>query len=161
MRLVKIPLTRGKIALVDKEFSHLSNWKWHAIIRNGIWYAAHNFSGDDGWKGRIRMHQAIIGRSLNRQIVIDHRNGDGLLNSQKNLRHATNRENISNQKRKIRQKTSSGFVGVYWHKASKKWLAQIIVNKKKTYIGIYSSEKEASKAYQKALALYKEKQRGK
>lgn len=97
------------------------------------------------------MQWAIIGQPLDRKLVTDHRNGDGLLNSQKNLRHVTRSENNINTKKRREGKTSSMYAGVHWNKHAKKWMAQIIISKKRKYLGIFTEEKDAGNAYKEAL----------
>jgi len=46
--------------------------------------------------------------------------------------------------------------GYTWHKASKKWYAQLCFEGKIKYLGLFASEEEASKAYQKALKEHNE-----
>ena len=43
----------------------------------------------------------------------------------------------------------SKYKGVYWHKKDKRWQAQIGENKKRTYIGSYTNEMDAARAYDK------------
>lgn len=47
------------------------------------------------------------------------------------------------------QKTSSKFKGVSWNKNANKWKAAIMINGKTKHLGYFSSEVEASRAYQK------------
>lgn len=102
-----------------------------------------------GLKGRtVRVHKlvasAFSGYEFNgMSTVVDHIDGNILNNNRNNLRVISNRENTS------REKTiKSGLpVGVYQHKKSKKYQAHININGKVTYIGIFSTPKEASIAY--------------
>lgn len=57
-----------------------------------------------------------------------------------NLRPATRVENIIN--RQMRRDNSSGVVGVCWHKANSKWVAQI----DKVYLGSFDTLEEAKAA---------------
>lgn len=54
-------------------------------------------------------------------------------------------------------KWTSEYKGVFFHKASNKWRAQITINGKRKHIGSFHTELEAHNAYQKAL---KQKQDG-
>ena len=54
----EIPLTQGKIALVDDiDYEFLNQWKWLAHVFNGTIYARRNI----GQKRRIYMHKYILG----------------------------------------------------------------------------------------------------
>jgi len=58
-----------------------------------------------------------------------------------NLRKATRQENQKN--RSIFKNNTSGHVGVSWCNRSKKWLVQININNKNTFIGHFTDIKEA------------------
>lgn len=51
----------------------------------------------------------------------------------------------------IKSAFKNNYKGVTFHKSSSKYMAQISINKKNVYIGMYKTEIEASNAYQKAL----------
>lgn len=61
-----------------------------------------------------------------------------------NLRPATHAENAQNQ-RKHRDNTS-GVTGVSWDKKSRKWRANIRLNGRKIFLGLYETIKEAAAA---------------
>jgi hypothetical protein len=82
---------------------------------------------------------------------IDHKNGNPGDNRWANLRECTHAENHQNRKQ---QKNVSGFRGVYWHKGTKKWQAQIRVNNKLINLGYFDNPEEASKVYLAAKAKY-------
>ena len=80
---------------------------------------------------------------------IDHINGNPLDNRICNLRIANASENGQNQ-RKPRKDNTSGYLGVYFHTHSNKYMAKIMINNKYKYLGIYTTAEEASKAYLEA-----------
>lgn len=65
-----------------------------------------------------------------------------------NLREATRSQNMMNGTLRIDNKT--GQRGVSWHKAGQKWHAQIRVNNKIFYLGLFSSFEDAKEARLKA-----------
>lgn len=90
---------------------------------------------------RIEM-VAFVGDS---SLEVNHKDGNKLNNNLSNLEYVTSRENrihAANMKKK-----TSKYTGVYFHKSSGKWAAQINFNKKNIYLGIYQKEEEAHKAY--------------
>jgi hypothetical protein len=78
--------------------------------------------------------------------IIDHINGDKTDNRIINLRSANRKINSENLV-KPRKDNASGYLGVNFHKASKKWVAQISVNKKKKHLGCFDSPEKARDVY--------------
>jgi hypothetical protein len=56
---------------------------------------------------------------------------------------------IDQNKNKLCRNTS-GVKGVTWHKDAQKWMAQINVNRKHYYLGVFETIKDAGKAYSDA-----------
>lgn len=77
---------------------------------------------------------------------IDHINGDEADNRITNLRDVSKSVNQQN-KRKPRADNKSGLMGVGWHRRGKKWRAQITVQGKVIYLGLFSDPEEAHAAY--------------
>lgn len=80
---------------------------------------------------------------------LDHIDGERDNNALENLRPATNMEN--HQNRRIPQaNNTTGFIGVSYHKAARKFTAKIILNGNTKYLGLFETAQEASSAYIKA-----------
>jgi hypothetical protein len=79
---------------------------------------------------------------------IDHADRDRSNNTWGNLREAVRSENCANKKSQAW--SSSEFLGVCWHKHTKKWHAQIRHAGKKTSLGFFVCETEAAKTYDAA-----------
>ena len=87
---------------------------------------------------------------------VDHINRDKLDNRVANLRYATEHENSLN-KGKIQKTTSSQYKGVYLDKRSNKWRSMIQYQRKKYYLGTFTDEEDAARAYnEKATEFFKE-----
>ena len=69
-----------------------------------------------------------------------------------NLRSVNNKVNHRNQT--MKNTNTSGFVGVTFNKNSGKWLAQIKVDYKNIYLGIYKDINEAIKIRKQANIMY-------
>lgn len=76
---------------------------------------------------------------------IDHINRNKLDNRLENLRAVTRTENQHNHG--LRKNNTSGYIGVYFHKQANKYEAQIILNGKRIYLGLYATAEEAFTAY--------------
>ena len=76
---------------------------------------------------------------------IDHIDGNTSNNRIKNLRECTSSQNQYNRKASFG--SSSKFKGVFWHKKTSKWEVQISVNGERKYLGLFTCEVEAAKAY--------------
>jgi hypothetical protein len=79
--------------------------------------------------------------------ILDNINRNPSDNRISNLREATYAENQQNTTKKSNNK--SGFKGVSWAKANKKWRAIIVVNKKRFNLGYFTTPELASEAYEK------------
>lgn len=92
--------------------------------------------------------------------IIDHIDGNRSNNKIENLREATKAENCANQK--IRSTNTSGMKGLVWHKANKKWIAQLCLNYKQYYFGSFVDRElaelvviEATELFHKDFSAYK------
>lgn len=142
-----VPLTQGKVALVDDEdFERVSKHKWQFLNfrKTGKGYATRSV-----WEGERRvtqfMHVFILGKQDGTQV--DHRDQDKLNNQRSNLRRCTNVQN--GQNRKI-QNHSTAFKGVHFLRATGKFQCHINVNKKQNYLGSFDDPIEAALSYDKA-----------
>ena len=134
-------LKRGKIL---KPFPDSWNYPMVSLRENGI-------------KKHIRVHklvaEAFLGKRENFKIQVDHIDRDILNNRIDNLRYCTQNNNKRNSKKyktSSKKETSSRYKGVSWHKATGKWLAKIRYNKKDFHLGVFTEEKDAAEAYNKA-----------
>ncbi len=140
----RIPLTKGKFALVDaQDYYQLVKYKWHAARGVNTFYAAAN------WRGKgVIMHRVIMAPPDH--LVVDHIDHNGLNNCRTNLRLCTTSQNNRNCSPK--KGTSSRYKGVVWNKEKKKWRAAITFNKKSQLLGDFENEIAAAKAYDKKAA---------
>ena len=142
-----IPLTQGKVALVDEgDFDWLNQWKWY--YHDG--YAARSIYLGRYENGKkhvttVKMHQAIMEARM-----IDHVDNDGLNNQRSNLRLCTATTNQQNRKVNYNKR----FKGVSWHKRIGAWAVHIRVNKQLKHIGYYNDELYAAKVYNQMALMY-------
>jgi hypothetical protein len=145
-KMKEIPLSQGKVALVDDEdYEWLSQWKWCASFNGCTWYAVRkDCSGPR--RRMVKMHRLIMGEPMG--IQVDHINGDGWNNQRKNLRLDPNSQNQHNRRKNRRG--SSLFKGVSWRKGCRRWWAYIVHLGVKKHLGYFDSEEVAARAYDKA-----------
>ena len=131
----EIVLTKGKVAVVaNRDFPFLNQWRWHAVQCRGLWYAAR-------WQMRgVRqyMHRLIVGAKSGEEV--DHRDGDGLHNTKRNLRKCSHSNNLV-ARLNTRPNKSSRYRGVTWDKWASAWSA------KTTYLGRFADEISAARAF--------------
>ena len=103
------------------------------------------------FKDKALKYHRIIWTLLNGDIPegmqIDHIDGDRLNNNVNNLRLVSSRGNGQNR---IGHRNGK-LVGCTYCKQNRKWKAQIKVNGKQKYLGLFDTEQEAHEAYLKAL----------
>lgn len=137
----EIKLTQGLSTMVDDEdYEELNKHKWCAHKDGNTFYAVKTIRFNNVEK-TIKMHRIIINTPHN--MKTDHIDGNGLNNCKSNLRIVTNRQNGQNR----HENKTSKYVGVYWHKRDKVWVSSIQINKKAYYLGYFTNEEDAHKAY--------------
>ncbi len=81
--------------------------------------------------------------------LVDHVNNDRADNRLRNLRAATNAENLQNR-RGPQVNSRSGYIGAHWHKAAGRWHAAIKANGRSRSLGYYDTAEAAHAAYVEA-----------
>ena len=133
-----IALTQGKFAQVDDaDFEWLNQWKWHAWLHHGVWYAKRGV-----WNGKnmsnLLMSAALLGKRA------DHIDGDGLNNQRGNLRKASPSQQAIN--RRTFKNNASGIKGVRLHKENKKWFAELTCGGVVHRVGYFDEKSPAVEA---------------
>lgn len=141
---VTIQLTKGQQTIISAVDADLAQLKWRA---GGGGYAVKWSAGPN--YTMVFLHRVILermtGRSLVKTEFTDHVNGDKLDNRRENLRIASNSENQRNRGKP--SNNTSSYKGVSWHRSAGKWQAQIMVNGKSMYLGLFTTPEAAHEAY--------------
>lgn len=146
-KTVEIPLTRGYVTVIDEADAAVTGGhRWYAYVvphRKAV-YAGTHINGKS-----VYLHRLLAPE----WAEVDHADGDGLNNRRSNLRDGTG---LSKNKpnRGIQRNNTSGFKGVGWNKAQRKWVANIKVNRKQIYLGTYDTPQAAADAYDQAAVLH-------
>lgn len=148
----EIPLTQGKVAIVDDEdFEKLNQFRWCAMKHRNTFYASRHSATLNGKRNTIRMHRVIV--NADKGVQVDHKNGLGLDNRKENLRLATNQQNQQNKKYPNKN-NKLNVKGVCWHRREKKFRAQICINSKIVHLGSFNVLGDADSAYRIAEEKY-------
>jgi hypothetical protein len=135
--------SKGKIfeVLFDREdYARIKNIRWGInVLKSGVYCVGVIGYGKDRYL--TKMHRLIM--SYPENLLVDHKNRNGLDNRKCNLRSATRVQNAGNALHK-----SGKPRGVY--KWFNRYRAVIQHNNKTIHIGMFPTEKDASEAYKKS-----------
>jgi hypothetical protein len=150
----RIKLTQGQVAIVDDaDYDRVSQHKWYAhwYPTMGSFYAARNVRIE---KGRciLHMHRQILGLGYGDKRHVDHIDGITLNNRRSNLRIVTARQNCQNKG----MHREGRLVGAYFHKRKNTWMAQIRINGKIKFLGLFPAEQLAHEKYMEELTKLQE-----
>lgn len=159
--VIKIQLTLNRLTTIEAIDSPLIEFRWYAIKRPGYsgetgYMAVRSRKTIEGSRGTIYLHRCVmervLGRSLLSKETVDHVNRNPLDNRRSNLRIASIAEQQYNKV--MMSNNTSGYKGVFWNTARKKWNAKINVNKKQVHLGYFNTPEEAHAAYCEAAKKY-------
>jgi len=132
----------GHEILIDEEdWGRVKDKNVFVIKPRNIQYAIFRNNGELTY-----LHRFLV--NAPEEMMVDHRDNNGLNNQRYNLRCCTNSQNQHNRE-KTKRLTSSKFKGVHYATAKRKWLARVTVNRKLMFIGEFYTEIDAARAYNK------------
>ncbi len=148
----EIPLSQGKVALVDDEdYDYLMQWKWHVLKKKNTYYAVRlTYEGNGKKRNSVRMHRLIMNTPPNMEV--DHKDHNGLNCQKYNLRNCTIKQNRRNKKASGR----SRYIGVSINKRGY-ITSRIEKDNIHFYLGSFKTEEDAAMVYnKKAIELFGE-----
>ena len=141
--MLAIPLFGGGHTCVDeKHFDELAKYNWHV---NNTGYAVTCNKVKNATMARMIMKPS-------KGKVVDHINGNKLINTESNLRICTQSQNCHNTN--IPTNNTSGHKGVNWHINRNKWAVTIMKDGKVNHIGLFDKLEDAAKASKEARLKY-------
>ena len=128
-----------KILLDDEEYERVETHSWYIENINHVAFVV---------RSKIKGKTTSLSNFIMNQEdqIIDHKDRDPFNNQKLNFRFCTQQQNVWNQGPRYGYK----YKGVSYHKMAKKWSAQIVKNYKKKHLGLFNSDIEAAKAYDRA-----------
>ena len=126
-----------------EDYSKICQYTW---CENSKGYIYASINGK-----RVFLHRFIM-NVQNASVLIDHKNHITIDNRKSNLRIVTNSQNQMNRGKT--QANTSGVKGVFWHKNKHKWQANIQINNKLLYLGIFNDKNDAIQARKEAERKY-------
>lgn len=140
--MIRILLSCNKFTIIDNDdFDFLNKMKWSYDGKYAV--CTQNLK-------KKYLHRILLNCPEKR--TVDHINGNPLDNRKSNLRICLQSQNSRNSK--LPKNNSSGFKGVSWIKANKKWEAYIHFNYKKISLGCFYDRRSAALEYNKAAIKY-------
>lgn len=148
--VVELGLQSGLVAIVDvADLELVEGRTWSAMRGHRTWYA-YSRPG----RQMVRLHRLLMELGPDDPRRVDHRDGDGLNNRRSNLRIASSFENARNIR--AQQHTRSRFKGVsrYSPVLPRPWVARIMVDGRRLFLGYFATEEEAAIAYDSASVVH-------
>lgn len=151
-----MPVVLGTIPVEDRFWSKVDKdgecWNWIAR-RDANGYGVFSLHGKTSLAHRVSW-ELTQGEAPPREMEIDHACRNSSCVNPDHLKLADRSRNMQNQSDKG-HKGRNGVRGVYWHKANKKWVAQVRHNRKTYYLGQFETiEEAAAVAKEKRLELH-------
>jgi hypothetical protein len=148
----RIYLGEGLYTIVDPEdYYRYGHMKWCLGAHRAKAYAVCGVKQKDGSIKTVGLHRII--KKPGKGRVADHWNNNSLDNRNGNLRSATQAQNSYNRKK--RKNATSKYIGVSFHKKTKKWRVKIKHRGKDRCIGRFKKEIDGARAYDCAALKFR------
>lgn len=114
----------------DEDYDYLNQWQWGLMkiyhTEKKLFYVRrYEGSYRKGQKFAFLMHREIMKSDMDRRLVVDHIDGNGLNNQKSNLRKCTYAQNLANRSKDSNGKHRYRGIQKYFHKNGVvRWKAQ-------------------------------------
>lgn len=140
---VFIPISQNKVLMIDySDYELVKQYTWCAHRNHNVYYAETNMLKIHGKSKSLQVHRLLLNSP--RGMVIDHIDGNGLNNCRDNLRVVSPKVNQWNRSKLDPDR------GIYQRKSGK-WQAQLSINSKNKYLGIFDSKEKAQEEIKKQI----------
>jgi hypothetical protein len=152
MNVISVPLTQGQVARIDAaDWPLVRDRSWFAVRTAWGYYAATNVRVESGKQKRVYMHRHLLGLGGGRQVVVDHKNHDGLDNRRANIWACSSSANGRNRRAKLGKADFSGTT-----KNGDGWTARISLYGERVTLGTYDTQEAAGIAFAAASRVLRE-----
>lgn len=151
MKIIKIISPKHgnfDVMVDDEDYEHLASFHWCIHKSKTCFYAMRNEWSKNKAK-KIFMHRYLLGMPTK---YVDHIDGNTINNQRCNLRLASSSE--SQQNRRKQTNNTTGFKGVHFYKAYKKYSVHIGHNHKNIFGGYFDNPIDAAKRYNELALKY-------
>lgn len=144
----EVVLTNGHVTMIDEaDWPLVSKFNWYASRsgRSRTLYVRATIE-----KVSVKLHRLLLNAPA--ELMVDHRDGNGLNNVRSNLRLVTSAQNQMNMRRHF--DAFSKYKGVWFCKTKRRWYAEISCYRKRHRSRSFACEEEAARAYDEMAVLY-------
>jgi len=147
----------AEIVLYDYQSQEIArtkiDLKYINLIKDIKWYLKDNgYVATNNYKGNfIHLHSLILNID-EKELEVDHKDGNKLNNLYKNLRSSTRSQNEQNKG--LRKHNTSGVTGVRFVKERGDWHSGICIDGERIHLGYFNSFEEAVKIRKEAEVMY-------
>lgn len=148
--MICLLLTKNRYALIDNEdWDLVKSYSWRALPSG---YVYTSLPRKDGKRPNLYLHRLLL-NVADKQVQVDHVDGDPLNNCRSNLRTCNASQNQANKR--VQRNNTSGYKGVVFHKESQTWHAVIKHNSRTISLRYHKTKEEAFSAYREAAIALK------
>ena len=135
---------RIDVEIDTEELGLVKDLSWFARLDRGRYYITTTLTICDiatrkYMTRNLALTKLIMGVS-DKDIKVDHRDGDSLKNYKENLRCTSNSLNLKNRQQGKNKNNKSGYRNVFWSDGDNRWLVALQIDGKQKYFGKFKLE---------------------